>query len=73
MSAGAAGVPPTTSRRQRARPRPAGPAAGAFSESAAPSLTSWIPTGHDNSAMTLLLNGVAALPHLGVIRAQGAD
>jgi len=29
--------------------------------------------GHDNSGMTLLLNGTAALPHLGVIRARGED
>ena len=30
-------------------------------------------TGHDNSAMTDSLNGVAPLPHLGVIRVEGED
>jgi tRNA-modifying protein YgfZ len=30
-------------------------------------------TGHDNSGMTHPLNGVAPLPHLGVIRAAGPD
>ena len=30
-------------------------------------------SGHDNSGMTFALNGVAPLPHLGVIRAAGAD
>jgi folate-binding protein YgfZ len=29
--------------------------------------------GHDNSGMSHLLNGIAALPHLGVIRVEGED